>query len=331
MLDLTDRHFRYLLRRITTEALLYSEMITAAAVVHGDRERLLAFHPAEAPVVLQLGGDDPELLARAAVIGAEYGYAEVNLNVGCPSDRVTSGNFGACLMKDPPRVAECVAAMRGAVSVPVTVKHRLGVDDHDSFEALLAFVDAVAAVGVDALVVHARKAWLQGLSPKENRTIPPLRYDAVYRLKELRPELVIELNGGVKDLTEASEHLERVDGVMLGRAVYEDPFVLADLDGAGLGGAQPMRAAPRSRRAVVEAMYPYVEERLAGGTPLNAISRHMLGLFRGQAGGRTWRRVISERAHLPGAGVEVLQAALAELPSGVADEVSSGASGTPAR
>ena len=230
MLDLTDRHFRYLLRGITRSTLLYSEMVTANAAIHGDGERLLAFSPVEGPVVLQLGGDDPDLLARASAIGVEHGYAEINLNVGCPSNRVTSGNFGACLMKDPVRVAASVAAMRDAVDVPVTVKHRLGVDEQESFEEMLAFVDTVAGAGADAFIVHARKAWLKGLSPKENRTIPQLRYDFVYRLKEERPELVVELNGGVPDLASASEHLAKVDGVMLGRAVYENPFVLAGAD-----------------------------------------------------------------------------------------------------
>ena len=322
MLDLTDRHFRYLLRGITRSTLLYSEMVTANAAIRGDRERLLAFSPVEGPVVLQLGGDDPELLARAAVMGVEHGYAEINLNVGCPSNRVTSGNFGACLMTDPVRVAASVAAMRDAVQVPVTVKHRLGVDEQESFEEMLAFVDTVTGAGADAFIVHARKAWLKGLSPKENRTIPPLRYDFVYRLKEERPELVVELNGGVPDLASASEHLAKVDGVMLGRAVYENPFVLAGADDlfAQSSGAEAAPPLAPTRRAVVEGMYDYTEECLSTGAPLNAISRHLLGLFHGRPGGRAWRRVISERAHVKGAGVEVLVAALAALPAGVADE-----------
>ncbi len=331
MLDLTDRHFRYLLRQITRRTLLYSEMVTAAAVVHGDTERLLAKSPVEDPVVLQLGGDDPDLLARAAAAGRAYGYTEIDLNVGCPSERVTSGNFGACLMKDPALVAECVAALRAAVPVPVTVKHRIGVDDRDSFHELLEFVDTVAAAGADRFVVHARKAWLKGLSPKENRTVPPLRYDVVHRLKAERPGLLIEVNGGVTDLEAARAHLTRVDGVMLGRAVYEDPFVLAGADaflaeqggprqdGPAAAGERAARGGPLTRRAVVEAMYPYVEERLLAGAPLAAMSRHLLALFRSQPGGRTWRRVISERSHHRGAGIEVLQAALAALPDGVAD------------
>lgn len=322
MLDLTDRHFRYLLRLITGGTLLYTEMITAAAVLNGDRDRLLGHHEAEGPVALQLAGDDPEMLARAAAVGEAYGYAEVNLNVGCPSERVSRGNFGACLMKDPELVAALVAAMCSAVSVPVTVKHRLGVDDLDSFEHLLRFVDVVAAAGADAFTVHARKAWLSGLSPKENRTVPPLRYEAVYRLKELRPELIIEVNGGVPDLVAAAGHLARVDGVMLGRAVYDDPFVLAGADALhGLHSGAPVGTAPAAtRRAVVEGMLPYVADRLAEGAPLTAVTRHMLGLFRGRPGGRAWRRVISERSHLPGAGVEVIEAALAALPAQVVDE-----------
>ncbi|MBX3140033.1 MAG: tRNA dihydrouridine(20/20a) synthase DusA [Trueperaceae bacterium] len=331
MLDLTDRHFRCLLRQITRRTLLYSEMLTAAAVVHGDAERLLAKSPVEDPVVLQLGGDDPDLLARAAALGHAYGYAEIDLNVGCPSERVTSGNFGACLMKDPALVAEGVAALRAAVPVPVTVKHRIGVDDRDSFPELLEFVDTVAAAGADRFVVHARKAWLKGLSPKENRTVPPLRYDVVYRLKAERPELLVELNGGIPDLEAAVAHLARVDGVMLGRAVYEDPFVLAGADELLRSPGAPRRdwraaadelmggRPPLTRRSVVEAVYPYVEEQLLAGMPLAAMSRHMLALFRSQPGGRAWRRMISERSHRRGAGVEVLRAALAALPEGVAD------------
>ncbi len=340
MMDLTDRHFRYLVRRVTRRTLLYSEMLTAAAVLRGDRDRLLGFDPEESPVVLQLGGDDPVALAEAAGIGAEYGYAEVNLNVGCPSPRVSSGNFGACLMKEPERVGAAVMAMRAAVGVPVTVKHRTGVDDRDSFEELLAFVDEAAGAGADAFVVHARKAWLKGLSPKANRSVPPLDYGAVYRLKRERPELVIELNGGVPDLEAAAEHLRHVDGVMLGRAVYEDPFVLAGADdllsrfdpgpqGGDAPGAPGVGPGPR---AVVEGMYPYVEAQLAQGVPLHAITRHMLGLFRGRPGARAWRRMLSEGSHEPGAGVRVLAAALAALPADVADGgLSRVAAGTRAR
>lgn len=336
MMDLTDRHYRYLMRLITSRTLLYSEMITAAAVVHGDRDRLLALHPAEGPVALQLGGDGPEQLAQAARIGEEYGYAEVNLNVGCPSDRVQSGNFGACLMAAPELVAECVAAMRGATMLPVTVKHRIGIDERDSYEEMRDFVERVAwgptatsgggtlpASRSDAFTVHARKAWLSGLSPKENRTVPPLRYDDVHRLKRELPELVIELNGGVRDLAAAAEHLRLVDGVMIGRAAYEEPFLLAGADeliARSLGEAEPeRRTAPSTPREVVTALLPYVEAQLTAGAPLGAITRHLLGLFRGRPGGKAWRRVISENAHRKGAGTEVIEAALAALPTEVVD------------
>jgi len=320
MMELTDRHFRYLLRLITRRTLLYTEMVTAAAVLHGDRERLLGHHPAEGPVALQLGGDDPEQLAQAARVGEAYGYAEVNLNVGCPSDRVKSGNFGACLMADPERVAAIVRAMRAAVSVPVTVKHRIGIDHQDSYAQMRRFVEVVAgdpsAPASDAFTVHARKAWLQGLSPKENRTVPPLRYPEVYRLKRELPRLTIELNGGVTSLEAAQAHLEHVDGVMIGRALYEDPYRFAGADALvarSLGEPEP--APPPSRREVVAAMLPYIEERRQEGAPLQAVTRHMLGLFRGLPGGKAWRRVISENAYRPGAGPEVVEAALAALPS----------------
>lgn len=332
MMDLTDRHFRYLLRLITRRTLLYSEMIVAQAVIHGDRERLLATHPAEGPVALQLGGDDPELLAEAARIGAGFGYAEINLNVGCPSDRVQSGNFGACLMADPQRVADMVLAMREAVDVPVTVKHRIGIDHQDSYEQMRAFVEVVAGAGrgrasaADAFTVHARKAWLQGLSPKENRTVPPLRYDDVYRLKEELPGLTVELNGGVTSLGQAADHLARVDGVMIGRALYEDPLSFAGADeliADVLGEEEPaggeVAPLPSTGRELVTALLPYVEERMAAGTPLSAITRHLLGLFRGRPGGRAWRRALTERSHLPGAGPEVLEGALEQLPSTVTD------------
>ena len=336
MMELTDRHFRYLLRQITARTLLYTEMITAQAVLHGDQERLLSFHPAEGPVALQLGGDDPAALARAAEVGAEFGYAEVNLNVGCPSDRVKSGNFGACMMADPPLVAECLAAMREAVSVPVTVKHRIGIDHSDSYEAMKSFVEVVAAGGqpgarghagaepaADAFTVHARKAWLSGLSPKENRTVPPLRYPDVYRLKRELPHLTVELNGGVLTIEDARAHLQHVDGVMIGRAFYEDPFRFAAADTLigefNTGSAGAPLAVHRTRRAVVEAMQPYIEDRLAAGAPLQAITRHMLGLFRGKPGGKVWRRVLTENAHRRGAGPEVVGAALAALPAGVLD------------
>lgn len=326
MMELTDRHFRYLLRQVTARTLLYTEMITAQAVLHGDQERLLAFHPAEGPVALQLGGDDPQRLAEAARVGEEFGYAEVNLNVGCPSDRVRSGNFGACLMAQPELVAECVAAMREAVAVPITVKHRIGIDHDDSYEHMKRFVEVVAGQAqearADAFTVHARKAWLQGLSPKENRTVPPLRYEEVHRLKRELPHLVVELNGGLGSVAEAAAQLEHVDGVMVGRAMYEDPLAFAGADALidAVSGAGARTAPPHvTRRAVVEAMLPYIEERRNAGTPLQAITRHMLSLFRAQPGGRAWRRELTENAHRAGAGPEVVVSALALLPGEVLD------------
>jgi len=331
MMELTDRHFRYLLRQVTKRTLLYTEMLTAQAVVHGDQERLLGFHPAEGPVALQLGGDDPELLARAALLGQQAGYAEVNLNVGCPSDRVQSGNFGACLMARPELVADCLVAMRAAVSVPVTVKHRIGIDHDDSYEFMRRFVSVVAAgdgaqhePAADAFTVHARKAWLSGLSPKENRSVPPLRHAEVYRLKRERPDLTIEINGGIRTLDEAAVHLQHVDGVMIGRAMYEEPLRFAGADTLvaqtlnGSGAGEPVaEVTSTTGRAVVEAMLPYIEERLQLGAPLQAVTRHMLGLFRGQPGGKAWRRHLTENAYRPGAGPEVVQAALAALPESV--------------
>lgn len=323
MMELTDRHFRYLLRLITSHTLLYSEMITAKAVLHGDAERLLAFDPVEGPVALQLGGSDPNELAAATRLGVSFGYAEVNLNVGCPSSRVSSGKFGACLMAEPELVADCLTAMRSATEVPVTVKHRIGIDERDSYGSLVEFVTTVAerAGGspADAFTVHARKAWLKGLSPKENRTVPPLRYDDVYRLKRELPHLVIELNGGVNDLAAAIEHLRLVDGVMIGRAAYDDPFMLAGADAliATVTGAALEPQRPRNRREVVEAILPYLETRLTQGVPLHAMTRHLLNLFRGQPGGKRWRRALTENVQRPGAGPELLVAALDLLPAEV--------------
>lgn len=306
MMDRTDRHFRYLLRGITRHTLLYSEMVTARAVLRGDRQRLLGFHPEERPLVLQLGGDDPHELAEAARVGEAWGYDEVNLNVGCPSPRVAAADFGAALMARPETVARAVEAMRRAVALPVTVKHRIGIDDLDSYRDLQRFVTIVAEAGADAFTVHARKAWLSGLSPKENREVPPLRYPEVYRLKRERPDLTVEINGGVADLDAAAEHLRWVDGVMIGRAVYDDPMLLAQADGRFYPEhAEHPDVAP-NRRQVVERMLPYVEERLADGAPLHAISRHLLTVFRGMPGGKRWRRHLSEGAHLPGAGPELL-------------------------
>lgn len=315
MMDRSDRHFRFFLRRITRKALLYTEMITTGAVLRGDRERLLGFDPSERPLALQLGGDDPGELAACARIAADLGYDEVNLNVGCPSERVQQGSFGVCLMAHPERVAAAVAAMRAAVSLPVTVKHRLGFDDQDRYEDVAAFVATVAAAGCDRFTVHARKAWLSGVSPKENREVPPLRYADVHRLKREQPGLAIEINGGIATLAEVQAQLARVDGVMVGRAGVDDPWMLAAADREIYGEEGP----PPSRREVVEAMLAYIDDRRRRGEPLHRVSRHLLGLFAGQPGARAWRRRLSEGAHLPGAGGEVVRAALATVPDGVLD------------
>jgi tRNA-dihydrouridine synthase A len=292
MMDRTDRHFRFFARLLSTHTLLYTEMVTTSALVHGNRVRLLAFHPAEKPLALQLGGSDPEDLARCAEMADEKGFDEINLNVGCPSDRVQNGRFGACLMAEPELVAACVAAMKAATRLPITVKTRIGIDDRDSFDDLLRFVDTVADAGCRTFIVHARKAWLKGLSPKENREVPPLRYDVVARLKAERRDLEIVLNGGVVDLDEAKSHLETFDGVMIGRAAYRDPYLLAAADREIFGVLE----APISRRACIDRWIPYVESELRQGTALHAMVRHALGLFHGAAGGRRWRRFLSENA-----------------------------------
>ncbi|MGC1303918.1 MAG: tRNA dihydrouridine(20/20a) synthase DusA [Caulobacteraceae bacterium] len=308
MMDWTDRHCRAFHRTLTRRALLYTEMVTAQAVLHGDRTRLLGFDPVEHPVALQLGGSDPAMLARAARIGEDCGYDEINLNVGCPSDRVQSGRFGACLMLEPQLVAECMAEMIAAVSVPVTLKCRIGVDDQDPEQSLFALVDACATAGMTTVAVHARKAWLQGLSPKENRDIPPLDYPLVYRLKRERPELTILINGGIADLDQAAAHLEHVDGVMLGRAAYHDPGLLGEVDARLFGEGRSMDSA-----SAVEAYRPYLIARLAEGVPMAAMTRHMLGLFAGRPGARAWRRTLTTGAVKPGAGLEVLDLALDEI------------------
>jgi tRNA-dihydrouridine synthase A len=302
MLDWTDRHCRYFLRLISRHTLLYTEMITTGALIHGDRERFLRYDPAEHPVALQLGGSDPEDLARCAQMAEDWGYDEINLNVGCPSDRVQNGRFGACLMAEPALVAECVAAMRAAVRVPVTVKHRIGIDERDSYAELVDFVGHLNAVGCDAIIVHARKAWLKGLSPKENRDIPPLCYAVVRDLKRDFPALPIAINGGIETLDAAVEFLSDLDGVMIGRAAYHNPWILAEADRRVFGDEHPIP----TRRQVLEAFIPYAERQLTAGVPMNAMSRHLLGLFQGQPGARAWRRRISEQAHRLGAGVEVL-------------------------
>jgi len=311
MIDCTDRHARYFLRLLSRRMLLFTEMITTSAIEHGDRERLLGFDPAEHPVALQLGGSDPAALAASARVGAACGYDEINLNVGCPSDRVQSGAFGACLMLEPERVADCVRAMKDAVDLPVTVKHRIGVDDHDSWDELLRFVETQIAAGVDALYIHARKAWLQGLSPKQNREIPPLNHDWVYRLQQRYPEIPFILNGGIKTLDECVDHLRKVSGVMLGREPYANPWMLAGVDQRLFGESAPPLP---SRRAAIEAYLPYVEALLAAGDPLTRVLRPIIGLYHGQPGGRRWRRHLSENGYRPGAGTEVIRQALELLP-----------------
>jgi tRNA-dihydrouridine synthase A len=311
MMDWTDRHCRNLHRALTSRALLYTEMLTTGAILHGDRARLLAFDPAEHPVALQLGGSEPADLVAAARIGEAEGYDEINLNVGCPSDRVQSGRFGACLMKEPELVAECMAAMAAAVRVPVTVKCRIGVDDQDPEDSLFRLVELCAQAGVRHFVVHARKAILKGLSPKENRDIPPLNYPLVYRLKAERPELTIVINGGVGSLDEAQEHLRHVDGVMLGRAAYHTPALLGEVDARIFGQGEAVSAIE-----ALERYRPYMARELASGTHLAAMTRHMLGLFHGASGARTWRRILTVEGVKPGAGLEVLDAALAAVSGG---------------
>jgi tRNA-dihydrouridine synthase A len=304
MMDWTDSPCRVLHRCLTRHALLYTEMVTAEAVLHGDRRRLLGFDPFEHPVALQLGGSDPARLAEAAKIAAGFGYDEVNLNVGCPSDRVQSGRFGACLMREPQLVAECVATMRAAVSIPVTVKCRIGVDDQDPEQSLRTLIDACAAAGVSVFAVHARKAWLEGLSPKENRDIPPLDYPLVYRVKQERPHLTILVNGGIETLEQAEEHLIHVDGVMLGRAAYQNPALLAEVDARFFG------AAPVDLDAAIESYAEYVERQLACGARLHPLIKPMLGLYNGRPGARLFRRHLSEHAVRADAGITVLRQAL---------------------
>lgn len=307
MMDWTDRHCRFFHRLLTRRTRLYTEMLTTGAVIHGDRARLLCFDPAEQPVALQLGGSDPRELAQAARIGADFGYAEINLNVGCPSDRVQNGRFGACLMAEPERVADSVAAMKAAVAVPVTVKCRLGIDEQDTEESLDRFADGVIAAGADALIVHARKAWLKGLSPRENRDVPPLDHARVHRLKRRLGAFPVIINGGIHSLDEAEAHLAHVDGVMLGRAAYEHPSLLLDVDPRLFGGAAPFDNA----RDAVEALMPYIEREMGKGARLHDITRHLLGLFRGAPGARHFRRHLATEAVKPGAGMTVLRQALA--------------------
>lgn len=309
MLDWTDRHERYFLRLISKHALLYTEMLTTGAILHGQRERFLQFNTAEHPVALQLGGSNPEELAVCAKIGEQQGYDEINLNVGCPSDRVQSGRFGACLMASPKLVADCVNAMRAVVEIPVTVKHRIGIDDRDSWDELCEFIETVAQGGCEVFIVHARKAWLNGLSPKENRDIPPLQYDVVYRLKKTYPQWQFIINGGINDLQTALAQLQYVDGVMLGRSAYHDPYLLSQVDALFFNDTH---AVP-NRYEIVEQLLPYIKTELAAGTRLHAITCHITGLFNGMPGARAWRRTLSEQATKYPADIDVVRRALEQL------------------
>lgn len=302
MMDWSDHHCRFFWRLLTRQALLYTEMVTTGALIHGDRERFLRYNDEEHPVALQLGGSDPADLARCAKWAEQWGYDEVNLNCGCPSDRVQSGMFGACLMAEPRLVADGVKAMRDACAIPVTVKHRIGIDHMESYEELVGFVAPVAEAGCEVFIVHARKAWLQGLSPKENREIPPLNYPWVYRLKQDFPQLTVVINGGVTSLAECREHLAQVDGVMLGREAYQNPWLLAEVDSELFGMDNPAS----SRDDVIEALLPYIEQQLADGVHLNHITRHILGLYQGVPGARKFRRHLSENAYKADAGLGVL-------------------------
>lgn len=306
MMDCTDRYDRYFLRLIAPHILLYSEMVTTSALIHGDYQRLLQFDHFEHPVALQLGGCDPAALVHSAKLAEEFGYDEINLNVGCPSDRVKSGRFGACLMLNPPLVAECMVAMQEAVKLPVTIKCRIGVDQMDSYEALHHFVSLIAESGCSVFIIHARKAWLNGLSPKQNREIPPLQYDVVYQLKKDFPHLTIIINGGIKTVAEVEEHLKYVDGIMIGREAYANPYILAELEKKFFPGA-----AVRTRGQVIRDFIPYVQEQLNQKVKLSSMTRHILGLFQSQSGARSWRRYLSENAHLPHVTTRVIDQALA--------------------
>jgi len=307
MMDWSDHHCRHFWRLLTRNALLYTEMVTTGALIHGDRERFLHYNDSEHPVALQLGGSDPEALARCAAWAQEWGYDEVNLNCGCPSDRVQSGAFGACLMAEPERVAQCVAAMRKSCDLPVTVKHRIGIDAMEHYDDMKRFVTTVAEAGCEVFIVHARKAWLQGLSPKENREIPPLNYPWAYQLKKELPTLEIIINGGITSVSAAKEHLRQVDGVMIGREAYQNPWMLAAVDEALFGTANPAS----ERGDVLNAFLPYVREQLSEGVPLNHMTRHILGLFQSVPGARKFRRHLSENAYRKDSGISVLEEAFA--------------------
>lgn len=312
MMGWTDRHARYFLRLITKHTLLYTEMVNTGALLHndqkvGEQKRFLAFHAAEHPLALQLGGSDPQALTQCAIMAEDAGFDEVNMNVGCPSDRVKSGHFGACLMAEPKLVADCVAAMKSKVSIPVTVKCRIGIDEMEGYQPLANFVEAVVEGGCDTFIVHARKAWLQGLSPKQNREIPPLMYDYVHRLKIEKPELSIIINGGIKNMEVTRQQLEYVDGVMIGREAYYNPYILAGVDSDVYGDSN---ARVKSREEIIEQMYDYIDSELVKGVALHSITRHILGLFQGCRGARAWRRHLSEQAHRPGADSSVVKEAL---------------------
>lgn len=316
MLDWTDRHQRYFMRLITHHALLYTEMVTTGAIIYGERDRYLQFNQEEHPVALQLGGSDVKDLASCSKIAEDYGYDEINLNLGCPSNRVQNGSFGACMMAEPELVAECIAEMSEAVSIPVTAKTRIGIDDRDSFDELVHFIGSLHQAGCNSFVIHARKAILQGLSPKENRSIPPLKYDVVYKIKQIFPDCHITLNGGVKTLQETAEHLHHVDGVMMGREAYHNPYLLAEVDRLFYDDPHSLL----SRHQVVETMFPYIEKELSKGVRLQSIVRHMLGVFQAVPGTKAWKRFLSENAHKKEAGVDVLQHALSLVDKEV-DEV----------
>ena len=313
MMDWTNRHCRYFHRLITRHAVLYTEMVTTGAIIHGEKERFLAFNDTEHPVALQLGGSDPAELAQCARICEDYGYDEVNLNIGCPSDRVQSGSFGACLMAEPDLVAACCEAMIRACNIPVTVKCRIGIDDQDEYHDLQRFIAAVSDAGVSTFIIHARKAWLQGLSPKENRDIPPLNYERIYQLKAEFPHLEIIINGGISSLEEGLKHLEKVDGIMMGREAYQNPYILSGVDALFYGDNH----APLSRDEVVMALLPYIDQVIAGGGKLSYVTRHILGLYQKMPGARKWRRFLSENAHKPGTTSDLLQQAreLVESPA----------------
>lgn len=306
MMDYTDRHFRYFMRQITKKTLLYTEMITSQAIIHGDRHKLLDFSAVENPVSLQLGGDNGQDLAECAKIGEDWGYEEINLNVGCPSSRVQNGNFGACLMAEPEKVAKAIESMQKAVNIPVTIKHRIGIDDCDSYENMANFVRIISEAGCVRFAIHARKAWLKGLSPKDNRNIPPLRYHDVYRLKQEFPHLIIEINGGITTLVQIKEQLKFVDGVMIGRAAYDNPYLFATIDRDCFGESSPVS----SRHQIIKAMFPYIDFWVSKGVKLNSISRHLLQIFAQQPGTKAWKRHLSENAHLPHADSRIVAEAL---------------------